>query len=308
MRQNTSQILMVRPASFQFNSETAASNEFQNDIKTLSKEAIVLKAQEEFDTMVEELKSVGIQVEVIQDTLEPTKPDAIFPNNWISMNQDNSITIFPMKNYNRQLEKRPEIIDYIKEKYKVTQTIDLSYFESEGRALEGTGSIVFDHSSKTAYACISPRTDVDIFNNYCKTIGYTGVLFHSYDIKNTLIYHTNVVMCIGKGFVVIGLNTIKDEFEKKKLIESFVKNNLEIIDLTDSQLNENFAGNMIQLENTIGDKYLIMSKRAYTSLTKPQIEVLSKYTNILPVSIDIIEEVGGGSARCMIAEIFLAKK
>lgn len=308
MKQNTSHVMMVRPASFQYNAETAETNEFQNDIKTLSKEDIVLKAQEEFDIMVEELRSKGITVEVIQDTLEPAKPDAIFPNNWISMNQDASITIFPMKNHNRQLEKRPEIIETIKEKFEVTQIRDLSQFEKEDRALEGTGSIVFDHKNKTAYACISPRTDIDIFNEYCASINYKPVSFYSYDRNDKLIYHTNVVMCVGDGFVVIGMNTIKNNEEKKYLLDSFEKSHLEIIDLDDAQLNENFAGNMIQLENHLGEKYLVMSRRAFTSLSEHQINTLSKYTHLLPVSIDIIEQIGGGSARCMIAEIFLNKK
>ncbi len=307
MKQLSSCVLMVSPSSFQFNAETATSNDFQNNIDTLNAIEIQKKAKDEHQTMVDELKEKGIEVIVIEDTISPVKPDAIFPNNWLMMHQDGRIIIFPMKNANRQLEKRIDIIDLLKKSYKVENVLDLGHYEEEGKALEGTGSIVFDHKAKIAYACISPRTDKDILEDLCSQIGYKSHTFNAYSEKNTLIYHTNVVMCIGDGFVVIGLNTIKDHEERIKIIHQFEKSNLEIIDLNDEQLNHHFAGNMLQVKNIQKEPYLIMSRRAFDSLSPSQIGKIEKYTNILPVSIDIIEKIGGGSARCMMAENFLEK-
>lgn len=307
MRQSASQIMMVRPASFQFNSQTAQSNEFQVNLDGLSKEEILSKARAEFDMMVSELTAHKISVQVIDDTAIPEKPDAIFPNNWISMSQVGILTIFPMKNENRQLEKRQDIIELIESKYKIQSKIDLSHFEKEDRALEGTGSIVYDHISRNAYACLSPRTDLDILNDYCRQIDYTPIVFHSQDTNGKLIYHTNVVMCVGTGYVVIGLDTVMDEAERANLESVFKSTNLEIVYLSNTQLLENFAGNMLQVENQDGELFLIMSRKAFKSLSENQKIQLEKFVKILPVSIDIIEIIGGGSARCMMAEIFLQK-
>jgi hypothetical protein len=308
MRQSATNVMMVRPASFQFNHETAQSNEFQNNIEDLSREDILRIAQTEFDTMVTELTSQKINVLVIHDTVSPEKPDAIFPNNWISMGQDGTITIFPMKTKNRQLEKRKDIIELIRDKYQVQKEIDLSHYEVMDKALEGTGSIVYDHIHKIAYVCLSPRTELDLFTDYCIQIGYEAVFFHSYDTQGTLIYHTNVVMCIGSGFVVIGMDSITDRIEREKLEAKFKASQLEIIYLTNEQLLKHFAGNMLQVENMDGELFLVMSQRAFRSLTEIQKIQIEKYAAILPVSIDLIEKIGGGSARCMMAEIFLDKK
>ncbi len=308
MRQSATNIMMVRPASFQFNHETAQSNEFQNNIEDLSREEILRIAQTEFDTMVTELTSHKINVLVVHDTISPEKPDAIFPNNWISMGQDGTMTIFPMKTKNRQLEKRKDIIELIRDKYQVQKEMDLSHYEVMNKALEGTGSIVYDHIHKIAYACLSPRTELDLFTDYCNQIGYEAVSFHSYDTQGTLVYHTNVVMCIGSGFVVIGMDTITDQEEREKLEAKFKASQLEIIYLTNEQLLKHFAGNMLQVENMAGELFLVMSQRAFRSLTEIQKIQIEKYAGILPVSIDVIEKIGGGSARCMMAEIFLDKK
>jgi hypothetical protein len=308
MRQSATNIMMVRPASFQFNHETAQSNEFQNNIEDLSREEILRIAQTEFDTMVTELTSHKINVLVVHDTISPEKPDAIFPNNWISMGQDGTMTIFPMKTKNRQLEKRKDIIELIRDKYQVQKEMDLSHYEVINKALEGTGSIVYDHIHKIAYACLSPRTELDLFTDYCNQIGYEAVSFHSYDTQGTLVYHTNVVMCIGSGFVVIGMDTITDQEEREKLEAKFKASQLEIIYLTNEQLLKHFAGNMLQVENMAGELFLVMSQRAFRSLTEIQKIQIEKYAGILPVSIDVIEKIGGGSARCMMAEIFLDKK
>lgn len=308
MRQSASNIMMVRPASFQFNHETAESNEFQNNIEHLSREEILCMAQTEFDTMVTELTSHKINVLVIEDTVTPEKPDAIFPNNWISMGQDGTMTIFPMKTKNRQLEKRQDIVELIQAKFQVNRVIDLSHYEGLDKALEGTGSIVYDHIHKIAYACLSPRTELDLFTDYCSQIGYEAVSFHSFDTQGTLIYHTNVVMCIGSGYVVIGMDTITDSAEREMLEAKFKASQLEIIYLTNEQLLQHFAGNMLQVENMDGELFLVMSQRAFRSLTETQKIQIEKYAAILPASIDLIEKIGGGSARCMMAEIFLDKK
>jgi hypothetical protein len=307
MKQLSSCVLMVSPSSFQFNAETAASNDFQNNIDSLSALEIQKKAKEEHQTMVNELKEKGIDVIVIEDTPSPAKPDAIFPNNWLMMHQDGRIIIFPMKNANRQLEKRSDIVELLQKKYSVKSVFDLSHYEAEDKALEGTGSIVFDHKAKIAYACISPRTDKDVLDDLCKQIGYKAHTFNAYSEKDTLIYHTNVVMCVGDGFVVIGLNTIKDKDERAAIIKQFEDSNLEIIDLNDEQLNHHFAGNMLQVKNKENIPFLVMSKRAFHSLNASQITQIEKHTQILPVSIDLIEQIGGGSARCMMAENFLEK-
>jgi hypothetical protein len=307
MKQLSSCVLMVSPSSFQFNAETAASNDFQNNIDSLSALEIQKKAKEEHQTMVNELKEKGIDVIVIEDTPSPAKPDAIFPNNWLMMHQDGRIIIFPMKNTNRQLEKRSDIVELLHKNYSVKSVLDLSHYEAEDKALEGTGSIVFDHKAKIAYACISPRTEKDVLDDLCKQIGYKAHTFNAYSEKDTLIYHTNVVMCVGDGFVVIGLNTIKDKDERAAIIKQFEDSKLEIIDLNDEQLNHHFAGNMLQVKNKENIPFLVMSKRAFQSLNASQIAQIEKYTQILPVSIDLVEQIGGGSARCMMAENFLEK-
>jgi len=307
MKQLSSCVLMVSPNSFQFNAETAASNDFQNNIDSLSALEIQKKAKEEHQTMVNELKDKGIDVIVIEDTPSPAKPDAIFPNNWLMMHQDGRIIIFPMKNTNRQLEKRSDIVEFLQKNYSVKNVLDLSHYEAEDKALEGTGSIVFDHKAKIAYACISPRTDKYVLDDLCLQIGYKAHTFNAYSEKDTLIYHTNVVMCVGDGFVVIGLNTIKDKDERTAIMKQFEASNLEVIDLNDEQLNHHFAGNMLQVKNKENTPFLVMSKRAFHSLNASQIAQIEKHTQILPVSIDLIEKIGGGSARCMMAENFLEK-
>lgn len=306
--QNTSSILMVRPANFQYNIETAASNDYQKNITTISQEEINRIAQQEHDDFVFTLRQHGIEVIVVQDTEDPIKPDAIFPNNWISMHADGRVFLYPMKNTNRSLERRPDIVDLIKEKFVVKEVVDLSSYENQEIALEGTGSIVFDHVAKVAYACISPRTDRALFEKYCAMIQYKPVVFYAYDQNEKLIYHTNVVMCVGEGFVVIGMCSVTDESERKMLLDQFAASNLTLIDLSSDQLNNNFAGNMLQLKNKDGEKFLIMSERAYKSLAPMQISTLEQYTKILPMPIYMIEDIGGGSARCMMAEIFCRPK
>jgi hypothetical protein len=306
-KQYTSNLLMVRPASFQFNVETAVSNAFQKSLDGLTVEEIKQKAIKEFDAYVEKLRTNKIHVTVIQDTLEPAKPDAIFPNNWISMHENGSVFLFPMNTENRRLEVRPEIIDTLKASFIIHDIQDLRTSIQENKFLEGTGSIIFDHLNKMAYACLSPRTDKDIFLQYCKMIGYEPIYFTSADAQDNLVYHTNVMLTIGDTFVVICLESIKDKTEQKFVQTKLEQTGHEIINITFAQMNA-FAGNMLQVQNTEGKTFLVMSETAFHSLTAEQIAQIENHTSILAVSIPTIETIGGGSARCMLAEIYLEEK
>lgn len=304
----TNTILMIRPASFQYNEETAVSNDYQKKIEGISKENIVAKAQAEFDAMVQVLRDKKIEVLVIEDSKTPEKPDAIFPNNWISTRPDGAVFLYPMKTPNRRLERSVAVLYVLKNNFSVSEIKDYSNYEKQDIALEGTGSIVFDHNAKVAYACLSPRTDKDLLEKLCTEIGYTAHIFNAVDANGKDIYHTNVVMAVGEGFVVIGLCAVTNEEEKKALLARFENDGLEVIDLSSEQLNTAFAGNMLQVKNTEDEKFLVMSQRAFNSLSENQKNQLQKHTQLLPTPIDIIEQIGGGSARCMMAEIFLAPK
>ncbi len=305
--QNTSHLLMIRPAAFQYNTETAKSNDYQKNINTISQNEIVKTAQKEFDEFVEILTDNGVNVLVIEDTIEPAKPDAVFPNNWISMHEDGTIYIYPMKTANRRIEKRMDIIDTIKKKFKVNQVVDLSSYENEDRALEGTGSMIFDHDYKIVYACLSPRTDKQILIEFAAKIDYKPVVFNSFKSNGQAQYHTNVVMCVGKSFVVICLDSISDKKERKLVEDSIKSTKKEIIEISREQLEKHFAGNMLQVQNKQGDLFLVMSERALKSLNDEQLDQIQNHCDILTAPIYLIEEIGGGSARCMMAEIFLPK-
>lgn len=305
--QTTSHILMVRPASFGFNAQTAESNAFQNQIEGLSQAEISQKAQAEFDEFVAKLRSKGIHVQVIEDTKTPEKPDAIFPNNWVSFHADGRVFLYPMCTPNRRLERRNDIIETIASKFEINQVRDLSVSEAEGKILEGTGSMVLDHIHQIVYACLSPRTEKSLLEDYAKEIGYEAVVFTSLDEKEGEVYHTNVVMCMGKGFAVICLDTIQNAEEREYVTNRLKQTGNEIVDISLAQMNR-FAGNMLQVENAEGKTFLVMSQTAYNALTDAQVQQLSAHTEILPVQIDTIETIGGGSARCMMAEIFCKEK
>lgn len=302
--QTTRNILLVRPASFGFNAETAASNAFQNEKAAVKSRKVAEKAIEEFNEFCYKLDDHGVNTFIVDDTEKPTKPDAVFPNNWVSFHPDGTVILYPMQAENRRRERRRDVIDSLSEIFKVKQIVDFSVFEEEGKFLEGTGSIVFDHSAKIAYACLSPRTDRDVLESVCRFIKYKPVYFTADDENGKAIYHTNVMMCIGTGYVVVCLNSITDPDERNKVLKSFDKSGLEIIDITFDQLNE-FAGNMLAVHSNRRKKLLVMSKSAHESLTKDQRTRLGKLTTIIPQDIETIETIGGGSARCMMAEIFL---
>ena len=301
--QNTNHILLVKPAHFTFNKETAGSNAFQNLLNE-KEEFIKQKVLLEFENFASTLRSKGVQVTVVEDTPMPVKPDAVFPNNWASFHEDGTIVLYPMFAPNRRLERRQDIIDLLKKDFIVTSVIDLSRFESENKFLEGTGSIVFDHLHKTAYACLSPRTDKDLFIETCRQLNYKPVYFIADDAQGKQIYHTNVMMCIAEKFAVICLASITDKKEKEAVIKALTDSGHELVDISFEQMNK-FAGNMLEIKDKQEKKMLAMSKSAYDSLTPDQRKQIEKSCELLPLPIHTIETIGGGSARCMMAEVYL---
>ena len=304
--QATSNILLVRPANFGFNPQTAESNAFQNSVDMPSNQ-IKKQVLKEFDTFAERLKDKGVNVMVVQDTDSPVKPDAIFPNNWGSFHADGTVILYPMATPNRQVEKRPEIIEQIRNNFHIKEIIDLSKYEKEGLALEGTGSIIFDHIHKIAYACLSPRTHPDLFVKLCNSIHYKPIAFTSTDKSGQEIYHTNVMMCLGEKFSVICLESIQDEKERHAIIHSLEQTGHQVIAISLEQVNH-FAGNMLTLMTQENEEILVLSQSAYNILTKKQKTALENYCQLFPINIQTIEKIGGGSARCMISEIFLPPK
>lgn len=302
--QTTSNLLMIKPVRFDFNAETAVNNSFQ---QASADQQVSEKATAEFDRFVSVLSNAGVQVTVVEDTPEPHTPDSVFPNNWISFHTDGTIFLYPMFAVNRRLERKPHVLSAIAEKFRVENTIDLSAYEQQQLFLEGTGSMVLDRENKIAYACLSPRTDIQVLNDWCSKAGFRPVAFTSVDSKGDPIYHTNVMMCIADQFAVICLDSIPDETEKRSVIETLKDTKKEIIEISFDQMNH-FAGNMLQVQNTKGDRFLVMSSQAYNSLTSEQIKRIENYNPILHSDITTIETNGGGSARCMMAEVFLAEK
>ncbi|MCG8308808.1 MAG: arginine deiminase-related protein [Cytophagales bacterium] len=306
MKQAPSSVFMVRPQHFGYNPETAASNAFQKKILLCDHHKITQNALIEFDAFADQLKRHLIDVHVFDSPKNHKAPDAVFPNNWISFHEDGKIVLYPMLTKNRRIERRQEIIEALSGKFIVKEVIDISGSESEGKILEGTGSIVFDHKNRIAYANASARTDRNLFYDVCQQLGYEGVFFKAVDERGLDIYHTNVMMTIGDGFAVICKASI-DQDDVAKVINSLQAGGLEVIDISYRQLNH-FAGNMIQLENTNHENFLVMSNSAFSVLEKGQIDRLSKYVNFVHPEINTIETVGGGSARCMIAGIHLQER
>ncbi len=302
--QTTNTVLLIRPANFGFNTETEASNAFQNKVSE-SEQTIKQKALAEFEAFASLLKSKGVNVIVFDDTPLPQKPDAIFPNNWVSFHADGTVILYPMFAQNRRLERRHDIIESLKKEFIITQVIDLSGYEAENKFLEGTGSIIFDHDHKIAYACLSPRTDKELFFNLCERLQYKPVCFHSQDKEGQEIYHTNVMMCIGEKFAVICSDTIADERERENVLQSLTQTGHEIIEVTTDQMNH-FAGNMLAIKTKDNKAILALSQSAFDSLTVAQRQAIGKFCELVPLAIPTIETIGGGSARCMIAELFIS--
>ncbi len=298
------EILMVRPYQFYFNQQTAANNFFQSNINIENANELAIA---EFDTMVEKLRAHQIKVKVVQDTKDPSTPDSIFPNNWLSTHKGGTLCLYPMFAKNRRAERKTTVIDFLQSNYKIQNTLDLTDLEKEGTFLEGTGSMVLDHENKIAYGCISERLDKEAFENWCMQMQFKPICFKAVDDKAQPIYHTNVMMCIADKYVVICLESIADELEKQIVLESFLQTNKELIPISQDQLNH-FAGNMLQVFDIHEKPHLIMSEQAHTSLKTEQVKSLEKYNPILPISIPTIEALGGGSTRCMMAEIYLMNK
>lgn len=304
--QNTDTVLMIEPVAFGFNEQTAVNNYFQ-----VQQEGNVQdKALKEFNDFVEKLRAKDINVITIKDTLEPKTPDSIFPNNWVSFHADGKVVLYPMFAENRRLERRDDIINQIKEQLEVTEVIDYSGAEKDNLFLEGTGSMIFDHDNKLAYGSVSLRLDEGLFRKFCSDFGFQPVVFHSYQTageERLPIYHTNVMMCVADKFVVICLDCIDDESERNNVIETIKNSGKELIEISEDQM-QNFAGNMLQVQNKSGEKFLVMSESAYKSLNRDQVSAIEKYCEIIYSDLEVIETNGGGSARCMLAEVFLPKK
>tara|TARA_B100000902_G_scaffold398892_1_gene467404 strand:- start:4890 stop:5858 length:969 start_codon:yes stop_codon:yes gene_type:complete len=306
--QITNNIMMIRPVSFKYNKETSVNNYYQKTLD-LDDNQIQSKALIEFDNFVNKLRNVGVNVFVFHDSLHPHTPDSIFPNNWVSFHDNGTVGLYPMYAVNRRNERRSDILDLLTSKYNfsINRIEDFTSFEKDHQFLEGTGSMVLDRENKISYVALSKRSDKSIVEKFCQTFGFSSVIFKAYqniENKRLEIYHTNVMMCIAENFAVICLDAIDDKLEKQNVIDSLKQTGKDIIEISEQQ-KEFFAGNMLQV---IGDKkYLVMSTTAYNSLNFDQIKKINYYCAILHSSLKIIESCGGGSARCMMAEIFLPK-
>lgn len=311
MKQTTNSILMIRPVAFRMNEQTAVNNYYQKVIENLLPATVNAKAQEEFDAFVSKLRKVGVHVIVVDDTLEPSTPDSIFPNNWISFHENGDVTLYPMFAENRRLERREDILDILEDEgFVINEIMDYTSAEEDGFFLEGTGSIVLDRENGKAYCALSPRADEELFIEFCEDFEYNPILFEAFQTVGTerkLIYHTNVMMSVGETFAIICAESIDDKKERKIVLDSLRGDEKEIILITEEQVN-NFAGNMLEVRGFDDKRYLVMSTSAYNSLTKKQIAQIEEHVTILSSSLDTIEACGGGSARCMMAEIFLPKK
>lgn len=301
---------MIRPVNFRMNEQTAVNNYFQEASKALQA-TVNKKAIQEFDTFVEKLRKAGVHVVVVEDTMEPDTPDSVFPNNWISFHGDGQIALYPMFAENRRMERREDVLEQLEEEgFLIDNVMDYTSAEDEEVFLEGTGSVVLDRVNRKAYCALSPRADEELFIEFCEDFEYTPVIFHAYQTvkeERLLIYHTNVMMCVADRFAVICLECIDDKKERKSVEKHLKEDGKEIIEITEAQMHQ-FAGNMLQVAGSGEKTYLVMSEAARHSLTPGQVSRIEKYSEILSSSLETIETCGGGSARCMMAEVFLPKR
>lgn len=306
--QITNTVLMIRPVRFRMNEQTAVNNYFQEKIDTENQQ-INHQAQQEFDTFVQKLRLVGVKVIVVDDIYEQNTPDSVFPNNWISFHQNGNVALYPMFAENRRRERREDILDKIEaEGFNIENIYDYTSAEQENIFLEGTGVMILDRVNRKAYCALSPRADEDLFIEFCEDFEYTPIIFHAYQQvgdKQALIYHTNVMMAVGDTFAVICADSITDKKERKNVLAHLKDDKKDIIYITTQQM-EHFAGNMLQVQGD-NSTYLVMSDAAYQLLTPAQINQLEQHTKILHTNLTTIETCGGGSARCMLAEVFLPK-
>ena len=304
-KQITNTVLMVRPVRFRMNEQTVVNNYFQEEMD-LKNEEINRQAQQEFDTFVEKLRAVGVKVIVVDDVYEQNTPDSVFPNNWITFHQNGDIAIYPMFAENRRRERREDILDKVEaEGFDIENVYDYTDAEKENIFLEGTGAMILDRVNRKAYCALSPRADEDLFIEFCEDFEYTPVIFKAYQQVNNEqlpIYHTNVMMALGVDFAVVCLDTITDKSERKNLLHHLKEDKKEVINITPEQMCQ-YAGNMLQVQGK-NSTYLVMSDAAYNALTPQQIQTIEKHTQILHSNLETIETCGGGSARCMMAEVF----
>ena len=296
---------MIRPCRFYPNPETAADNAFQARLDC-DVDALSTVARKEFDAAVQKLRAAGVNVHVFEDTAEPEKPDAVFPNNWISTHHDGRIALFPMYSALRRRERRQDIVGELRKDYRVNEVIDYSAFEEQGCCLEGTGSLVLDHLNKIAYASLSNRSNPKVIRRFANDFSYESVTFTSIGSDGQPIYHTNVMMCIGTAFALVGLETIRNKAERQQVRARLERSDKDIVELSLDQI-ANFAGNAIELHDTHGEKLLVLSDRAIRALTEEQRARLTRSVRLVPLELPAIE-LGGGSARCMIATIHLAPR
>lgn len=301
---------MIRPVAFRMNEQTAVNNYYQKVLDGLLPATVNAKAQEEFDAFVKKLRSVGVNVIVVDDTLSPDTPDSIFPNNWISFHENGDVVLYPMFAENRRLERREEILDILEDEgFVINEIMDYTEAEMDSIFLEGTGGLLLDRANGKAYCALSPRADEELFIEFCEDFDFAPVIFEAFQTVNgerKLIYHTNVMMCLGETFAVLCADAIDDKKERKMVIDSLKNDDKQVILITEDQVN-NFAGNMLEVKGADDRRYLVMSAAAHQSLTKKQITELEEHVTILSSSLDTIEACGGGSARCMMAEIFLPR-
>lgn len=307
MRQITNTLLMVRPVAFRMNEQTAVNNFFQEGLQ-LDNKIINQRAQKEFDDFVDQLRSVGVQVIVVDDDEKLDTPDSIFPNNWVSFHEDGTAAIYPIFAVNRRRERRPEVFEKLEQEgFLIENVVDYTEAEEEDLFLESTGVLIMDRVNEKAYCALSPRASEELLIEFCEDFEFTPVIFTAYQNvggKRLPIYHTNVMMCVGEHFAVICLDSIDDPKERKNVVRHLKADGKEIIEITEAQMHH-YAGNMLQVQGKDNQKYLVMSQSAYESLTPEQIRRIEKHSNILAANLETIETCGGGSARCMLAEVFL---
>ena len=309
MNQITDTVLMIKPVAYKRNEVTAENNYFQPREDIMDNESSQVQALAEFEGYVDLLKQNDIEVLEFLDIKENETPDSIFPNNWNSFHEDGTVFLYPMFAENRRKERRTDILERIQEKFIINRLVSLTEWEKLGKYLEGTGSLIFDRPNKIAYACLSERTHIEVLQQFSKDSGFKIISFvsnHYVEEKRLPIYHTNVMMCVGENFAIICLDTIDDSSERNIVLEQLRQNNKEIIEISEEQMQQ-FAGNMLQLRNTEGERFIIMSKTAFHSLDQSQIKRIEKHGRIISPDLHTIETLGGGSARCMLCEIFLPK-
>lgn len=298
---------MVRPSSFGFDEQTARTNTFQHDIEYEAASAIQKRAEAEFEAFVSKLRRQSVDVVVFDDSPLPPKPGGVFPNNWLTTWPDGRVYLYPMATKSRRSERNPAALDLLKLRFTAEAIRDISATENEGGILEGTGAMVFDHPHKIVYASISPRCSEDVFRRHARDLGYQPITFHSYSENGVPIYHTNVMMGVQSTTAVVCSESITDELERKLVLDTLRRTGHEVIEISYTQMNQ-FCGNVLEVQNTRGERLLVLSGAAYDAFTDRQRDILSQDKTLLRADIPTIETVGGGSARCMIAEVFLPLK